>query len=60
MDGRRTLRQAVEAAERFFDDNGLDSLDPFHRPGYHPGDFARPRKYEIAAAVNRLRTLRMG
>ncbi|MFH1724436.1 MAG: hypothetical protein ABII00_07425 [Elusimicrobiota bacterium] len=26
----------------------------------HPGDFARPRKHEIAAAINRLRTLRIG
>ena len=59
MDGRATLGQAVEAVERFFDRNGLDSLDPFHRPERHPGDLARPRKYEIAAAVNRLRTVRM-
>jgi predicted ABC-class ATPase len=27
--------------------------------GRHPGNFARPRKYEIAAAINRLRTVRM-
>ena len=28
-------------------------------PGRHPGNFARPRKFEIAAAINRLRTVRM-
>ena len=38
---------------------GLDLLDPFHQKGQHPGNFARPRKYEIAVAINRLRTLRM-
>ena len=59
MDGKATLREVVEAVEAFFDREGLDALDPFHRPGHHPGNFARPRKYEIAAAVNRLRTVRM-
>jgi uncharacterized protein (DUF427 family) len=34
-------------------------LDPFGRAGAHPGDFARPRALEVAAAMNRLRTLRM-
>ncbi len=59
MDGRATLREVVEAMEAFFKGNGLDALDPFHRPERHPGSFARPRKYEIAAAINRLRSLRM-
>ncbi len=59
MDQTRSLREVVDAVERFLTDHGLDSLDPFHRPQRHPGDFARPRKYEIAAAINRLRTVRM-
>ncbi|MEE9264806.1 MAG: hypothetical protein V3V11_10155, partial [Vicinamibacteria bacterium] len=53
------LREVLEQVDRLFDDEGLDLLDPFRRPGHHPGNFARPRKYEIAAAINRLRTLRM-
>jgi hypothetical protein len=59
MDGRATLSQVLDALEDFFTRNGLDALDPFHRNERHPGDFARPRKYEIAAAINRLRTVRM-
>ncbi len=59
MDGVRSLREIIDALEAFFDEQGLDALDPFHRPGQHPGNFARPRKYEIAAAINRLRTVRM-
>jgi len=39
--------------------HGLDALDPFHKDERHPGALARPRRYEIAAAINRLRTLRM-
>ncbi|MEE8166707.1 MAG: hypothetical protein V3T64_14160, partial [Myxococcota bacterium] len=38
---------------------GLDALDPFHRKGRHPGALARPRRFEIAAAINRMRTLRV-
>ena len=53
-----TLSEIVDALERFFDDEGLDALDPFRDSGVHPGDFARPRRFEIAAAINRLRTLR--
>jgi hypothetical protein len=30
-----------------------------HYGGQHPGDFARPRRFEIAAAINRMRPLRM-
>jgi predicted ABC-class ATPase len=59
MDGRATLREVIERLEAFFDERGLDELDPFHRHEQHPGNLARPRRFEIAAAINRLRTLRM-
>jgi predicted ABC-class ATPase len=59
MDGRATLREVIESLEAFFDERGLDELDPFHRREQHPGNLARPRRFEIAAAINRLRTLRM-
>jgi predicted ABC-class ATPase len=59
MDGKTTLRVVLESMEHFLDQYGLDALDPFHRHDRHPGNFARPRKYEIAAAINRLRTVRM-
>jgi predicted ABC-class ATPase len=59
MDGEATLRQVVDRLEELFDREGLDELDPFHRPGRHPGNLARPRRFEIAAAINRLRSLRV-
>jgi predicted ABC-class ATPase len=59
MDGKTTLSQILDSLEDFLTRNGLDALDPFHRNERHPGDFARPRRYEIAAAINRLRTVRM-
>ena len=59
MNGQATLREVVTALDDLFDRDGLDALDPFGRDGEHPGSFARPRRYEIAAAINRLRTVRM-
>jgi predicted ABC-class ATPase len=58
MNASTTLQDVVEGLEHFFDQNGLDALDPFYREEYHPGNFSKPRKYEIAAAINRLRTLK--
>lgn len=54
-----TLAQVLDRLEAFFDAEGLDALDPHHRAGEHPGNLARPRRFEIAAAINRLRTLRI-
>lgn len=59
MDGSTALADVVEAVDRVLDENSLDLLAPFGRTGHHPGNFARPRRYEIAAAINRLRTLRI-
>jgi len=55
MDGRRSLAEIVHALDRLFDEKGLDVLSPFR--DQHPGELARPRPFEIAAAINRLRTL---
>lgn len=54
LDGRRTLAEALEALYRDLDRGGIDVL----RAGY-PGDLALPRPFEVAAAVNRLRSLRV-
>jgi len=59
MGGGNSIREVVDAIDAFFDREGLDRLDPFYREGQHPGNFARPRRFEIAAAINRLRTLRI-
>ncbi len=55
-----SLAQILDALEAFLDARGLDALDPFRRePGseQHPGRYARPRRHEIAAAINRMRSL---
>jgi predicted ABC-class ATPase len=54
MDGRRTLPEILDAVMADVDQGGLDVLDL--RP---VGDLARFRRYELAAALNRLRTLRV-
>ena len=57
-----SLPQILDALEALLDHEGLDVLDPFgshDRPGAHPGNLARPRRFEIAAAINRLRGVRM-
>jgi hypothetical protein len=52
-----SLRRAVEEILREVYDKNLDVLSPSRdRPA---GDLALPRKEEICAAINRLRTLRV-
>ena len=59
IDGRLSLGEVLDLLEDELDASGLDGLDPFRRGDSHPGNFARPRRYEIAAAINRLRTVRV-
>ncbi|QDI90178.1 ATPase [Salicibibacter halophilus] len=56
VNGNYTLGELLDIYERETS-SGLDELSPFK--GKHPGDLARPRRFEIAAAINRLRTLSM-
>jgi hypothetical protein len=56
VDGSRSLREIVGLIDAELSDRGLEALSPFSG---HPGDYARPRRYELAAALNRLRTLRI-
>ncbi|MTI95850.1 MAG: ATPase [Firmicutes bacterium] len=54
----RTSAPLSSVGEKLFqrlDVEGLDTLSPF--PGQHPVDMALPRPLELAAAINRLRTL---
>ncbi len=57
-----TLSEVLDAVEKFFDEEGLDGLDLNRRSQKderHPGNLARPRRFEIAAAINRMRCLRV-
>lgn len=54
LDGTATVREAIDALFTDVDRVGIGLL----RGGW-PGDLARPRPAEVAAALNRLRTLRV-
>ncbi len=54
MDGHRTLKQVIDQVLQDIDTQGLDVLSP-----YVSGDIARFRGLELAAAINRLRTLQI-
>jgi predicted ABC-class ATPase len=58
-DDDATLGELLARLDGELESEGLDRLDPHHRPGAHPGELARPRGFEIAAAINRLRSLRV-
>ncbi len=54
FDGERPLSGVLDAVLADIAQRGLEVLSGFEG---HPGDYALPRRYELAAAVNRLRTL---
>ena len=51
----RPVEALLDALDNRFHESGLESLSADGRAGLHPGRLARPRRYEIAAAMNRLR-----
>ena len=53
------LSDILDALDALLDEEGLDALAPFERAFEHPGNFARPRRFEIAASFNRLRMIEM-
>lgn len=48
------LSDLLDQTEQQIEQSGMASFTPF--PNQHPGDLARPRRLEIAAAFNRMRT----
>ena len=59
-DAEPTLAEVLDALESILDKEGLDALDRYGRKqpsDRHPGNLARPRRHEIAAAINRMRSL---
>ena len=58
-----SLCRLLDGLEELLDEKGLEILNPHYRESpwgtEHPGNFSRPRRHEIAAALNRLRTLRI-
>ncbi|MFI6574770.1 ABC-ATPase domain-containing protein [Nocardiopsis sp. NPDC050513] len=54
LDGARTLAEALDSLERALAEDGVTLLG-----GDFGGDYALPRRHEIAAVLNRLRALRV-
>ncbi|MEG4089284.1 ABC-ATPase domain-containing protein [Microcoleus sp. Pol12B4] len=52
MDGKRTLSEIIDLVMADIEAEGMDILSPFPE-----GDFAMFRRFELAAAINRLRSL---
>ncbi len=59
MDGERTVRQVMEQVEALLRKKGPEALSPFRHADEHPGNFALPRIFEIGAALNRYRRLKV-
>ncbi|WP_026701129.1 ABC-ATPase domain-containing protein [Salibacterium aidingense] len=51
------LEDILHLIERQVESEGLDVVSPFQ--GQHPGDLAWPRRFELAAAINRHRSLKI-
>jgi predicted ABC-class ATPase len=56
MDGKRTLSELLELLRKDIEREGLEIINPF---GQITGDYALPRKEEVAFAINRLRRLKV-
>ncbi|WHH61596.1 ABC-ATPase domain-containing protein [Petroclostridium sp. X23] len=55
VNGNNTLMEILKKVYDDIEKKGIDVISSFN--GQHPGDYALPRIYETAAAINRLRTL---
>ncbi len=55
IDGKATLSRTLDCLFRDMESKGLDAISPF--AGQHPGDYVLPRRQEVAAALNRIRSL---
>lgn len=52
FDGETTIREALNEVERILREEGIHEFTP-----YEAGNYALPRRYEIGAVLNRLRSL---
>ncbi|WP_334313864.1 ABC-ATPase domain-containing protein [Aquibacillus salsiterrae] len=52
-----SFSELLDKLDYQIDQQGLHSFSPY--PNQHPGELARPRRFEIAAALNRVRTAKI-
>ncbi|KHE72320.1 ABC-ATPase domain-containing protein [Halobacillus sp. BBL2006] len=53
----QSLKELLDDVEQQIDTKGLAAFAPFK--DQHPGELARPRRFEIAATLNRIRTAKV-
>ena len=59
MSSQTSLDETLDLLDALLEREGLDALAPAGATdGRHPGNLARPRRFEIAGALNRLRGVR--
>lgn len=58
IDGEKPITSILESIFNDIEKKGMDIITG-HSIGQHPGSYAMPRKFEAAAALNRLRTLKV-
>jgi predicted ABC-class ATPase len=56
IDGSRSVSEILDEIDSVLERNSIDSVSDFRG---HLGDLVRPRRYEIGAALNRLRSLKI-
>lgn len=54
LDGRRSIREIIDVVMAEIEERGLEVISPFPK-----GDLAAFRRFELAAAISRLRTLQV-
>lgn len=57
FDNDKNINEIINIILSKIEEEGLDFISPFY--GQHPGYYSLPRKLEIGAAINRLRTLKI-
>ena len=57
INGKNTIITILDMVFKDIEKHGLDTISNSDK-NKHPGSYALPRKFEVAAAINRLRTLK--
>ncbi|WP_332835292.1 ABC-ATPase domain-containing protein [Bacillus sp. FJAT-44742] len=57
FDDQTSLPEILDRVEKEMEEKGIDMVSSFQ--GKHPGELAKPRRLEVAAAINRLRSLQV-
>ena len=59
MNTKKSLAVLLDELEYILEKEGLRALCPYRRTEEHPGRLSKPRRFEVAAAMNRLRILKI-